>query len=76
MPTTKQEERTASGAGTQTWPELAVGLYEQLTGKQAEISYQFVNMKVDVPSHTGADAKHANWKVDGTLKISTRNNAA
>ena len=31
-----------SDNGTHTWPELAIGLYEQLTGKNAEIIYTFV----------------------------------
>ena len=31
---------------TQTWPELAIGLYEMLTEKKAEITYHFEDMKV------------------------------
>lgn len=57
---------------TTTWPELAEGLYERLTGRGAEISYEFENMEVDVPSHAGDDAEHAHWKVNGTLRIRTR----
>lgn len=56
---------------TNTWPDLAIGLYDRLTGRNAEIAYQFENMSIDVPSGTGADAKHANWKLDGTLRITT-----
>jgi hypothetical protein len=57
---------------TRTWPELAESLYERLTGRGAEISYEFENMSVDVPSHAGEDAAHANWRLDGTLRIRTR----
>ncbi len=56
---------------TKNWPDLAIGLYERLTGANAEISYGFEEMKIQVPSGTGADAEHANWVLNGTLKIST-----
>ena len=32
---------------TKTWPELAIGLFDQLTGKGAEIVYEFDNMEVE-----------------------------
>ena len=57
---------------TTTWPELAIGLYDRLTGRGAEITYEFEEMEVSVPSKTGEDAEHAHWRVDGTLTITTR----
>lgn len=57
---------------THTWPELAIGLYEQLTGKNAEIIYTFENMNIHIPSGTGDAAKHAPWKLDGTMRIRTK----
>ncbi|AGN00363.1 hypothetical protein L593_02060 [Salinarchaeum sp. Harcht-Bsk1] len=57
---------------TESWPELAIGLYDRLTGRGAEIVYEFDDMAVEVPSKTGADAEHAHWELDGTLKITTR----
>ena len=57
---------------TTNWPELAIGLFDQLTGRNAEITYQFEQMEVHVPSSTAADATHAKWKLNGTLKIRTR----
>jgi hypothetical protein len=56
---------------TQTWPELAIGLYDRLTGRNAEIEYDFEDMEVDVPSKVGDDADHARWRVDGTIRITT-----
>jgi hypothetical protein len=56
---------------TTNWPNLAIGLYEQLTGKNAVISYEFVDMHVKVPSGTGAKAEHAEWVLTGTMKIRT-----
>jgi hypothetical protein len=31
---------------TKTWPDLAIGLYERLTGRNAEITYEFVDTYV------------------------------
>ena len=62
------EERVTE---TTNWPELAVGLYDRLTGRGAEIVYEFEDMDVAVPSKVGEDAEHAHWRVDGTLKITT-----
>ncbi|WNJ17759.1 hypothetical protein [Pontibacter sp. G13] len=57
---------------TQNWPELAAGLYDKLTGRNAEISYEFNNFDVQVPSSASNDAQHAHWKINGTLKIRTQ----
>ena len=54
------------------WPELAIHLYDKLTGRNAEITYEADNMEIWVPSGTGDDANHAKWKVNGTLKIRAR----
>ena len=60
---------------TRTWPELAIGLYDRLTGRQAEITYDFDNFEVMIPSSAGADATHAKWKMNGIIKIRTRDHA-
>jgi len=57
---------------TNNWPDLAVGLYERLTGRNAEIAYEFVDMHIKVPSGTGPQAEHAEWVLSGTLKIQTK----
>ncbi len=56
---------------TTNWPELAIALFEQLTGKNAMIEYEFVDMHVQVPSGTGPKAEHAEWVLSGTMKIRT-----
>jgi len=58
---------------TSNWPELAVGLYEKLTEMNAEITYEFENLRVYVPSGVGSEAKHAAWQINGILKIRTKN---
>jgi hypothetical protein len=61
---------------TKTWPELAIGLYDKLTGRGAQITYEFEDFDLYVPSKTGDDAVHAHWKMDGTLKIRTKENGS
>ena len=63
----------ANDQDTHTWPELAIGLYDKLTGRDAEITYGFEDFEVHVPSSTAANAEHARWKLSGTVRISTRN---
>lgn len=58
---------------TTTWPELAAGLYDKLTGRNAEISYTFDNLEIDVPASTAENAPTAHWKVNGNITICTRN---
>lgn len=62
-----------SNEQTKNWPELAIGLYDRLTGSNAEISYEFVDMHVKIPSGTGPKAEHAEWVFSGTIKIRTKN---
>ena len=62
--------------GTTTWPELGIGLYDKLTGRNAEITYEFVNMEVEIPSSTGPNAQRAPWKLNGMLKIRTQDQKA
>ena len=57
---------------TQTWPDLAIGLFDKLTGRGAEIIYEFDNMEVSVPSSASPNAHHATWRMNGTVKIRTK----
>ena len=56
---------------TTNWPDLAIALYERLTGKNAQIAYEFEDMHIKIPSGTGAQAEHAEWVLSGTMKISS-----
>jgi hypothetical protein len=58
---------------TQAWPDMAIGLYDKLTGRGAEISYDFDHFTVKVPSSTSPEVEYATWVLNGTLKIRTRN---
>ena len=64
-----------NGQQTQDWPDLAIGLYDRLTGRNAEITYDFDDLSVKVPSGTGPNAQSAQWSFSGSLKIRTRDGA-
>jgi len=66
----------SNNQATETWPELAIGLYDKLTGRGAEISYEFDNFELAVPSHAGQSADHAHWRMNGTLRIRTQDGAS
>ncbi|GAA4826524.1 hypothetical protein [Algivirga pacifica] len=53
------------------WPDLAIGLYDKLTGKNAEITYVFEHLEVDVPKGVNS-SESAKWKLNGTVKISAK----
>ena len=57
---------------TKSWPDLAIGLYDRLTGRNAEISYEFSDMHIKIPSGTGPQAEHAEWVLNGAITIRTR----
>jgi hypothetical protein len=61
---------------TNDWSELAISLYDKLTGRNAEITYEADNVEVWVPSGVGDNAEHAKWKVSGSLKIRARDGAS
>lgn len=54
------------------WADLAISLYDRLTGRGSEISYNFDDMEIKVPSGTQDKSSYANWRINGTLKISAR----
>lgn len=60
---------------THTWPELAIGLYDQLTERNAEIAYSFDNMEVSIPSGTSNEADNAHWRLNGTVRVTTKSGA-
>ena len=53
------------------WTDLGKEMWSYLTGKGAAIDYTFVDMSVEVPRDTGAEAPRATWKLNGTLRITT-----
>ena len=68
-PTVTQEEVV-------DWTDLGREMWSFLTGKEAAINYRFIDMAVEVPRDTGADAPRATWRFNGTLQVTTRDNAS
>jgi hypothetical protein len=60
---------------TNTWPDLLIGLSDNLTGRRAKITYEFDDMHIKIPAVTGSSAQHAEWVLRGVLKIRTRDTA-
>jgi hypothetical protein len=58
------------------WTDLGREMWVFLTGREAAINYRFVDMAVEVPRDTGPGAPRATWKIDGTLQVTTRDNAS
>jgi hypothetical protein len=54
------------------WTDIGREMWSFLTGRQAAINYRFIDMAVEVPRDTGADAPRATWKLNGTLQVTTR----
>ena len=66
-------QSTNDNKETKTWPELAIGLYDKLTGRNAEITYEFDNFDLYVPSKVGDGSEsHAHWKMNGTIRVRTK----
>jgi len=57
---------------TTTWPELAISLFDKLNERDAEITYDFNDFQVWVPSTASDDTPAAPWKMNGVLKIRTK----
>ena len=53
------------------WPDLAIGLYDRLTGRGTAINYELRDMMVEVPRDTGPNSPRATWRLNGTLRITT-----
>lgn len=54
-----------------SWTDLGQNMWSYLTGKDAAINYEFVDMKVGVPRDTGNSSPAAVWSLNGTLRITT-----
>ncbi len=70
--TTEQQHTPRHSDEVLDWTDLGREMWSFLTGRQAAINYRFIDMAVEVPRDTGADAPRATWKLNGTLQVSTR----
>ncbi len=76
--------RTTNGTSTSgiatkdvvDWTDLGKEMWSYLTGRGAAINYKLIDMTVEVPRDTGANAPRATWKFDGTVQITTSDDAS
>jgi hypothetical protein len=64
----------ASQQNTQ-WTNLLTDLFDRLTGKGAEVSYNFERLEIDIPKAAGPQGQElgsAKWVVNGRLTITAR----
>ncbi len=66
---------TTSTSEVVDWTDLGHEMWSFLTGREAAINYRFIDMAVEVPRDTGPKAARATWKLNGTLQITTKDNA-
>lgn len=57
------------------WTDLGMRMWSFLTGREAAINYEFRDMHVEIPRDTGSNAPRATWRLDGTLRVTTDDNA-
>ncbi len=69
------ETAPMEGQGS-NFADIGKEMWSFLTGRHAAINYQFVDLNIEVPRSTGADAPRATWKLNGTLRITTEEGAA
>ncbi len=69
------ETSTSSASDVVDWTDLGREMWSFLTGREAAINYRFIDMAVEVPRDTGPKAPRATWKLNGTLQITTKDNA-
>jgi hypothetical protein len=75
--TIHQTDQTDTGSSQVVdWTDLGREMWSFLTGREAAINYRFIDMAVEVPRDTGAQAPRATWKLNGTLQVTTRDNAS
>lgn len=71
MSTTSHSPSAASVKPVTDWADLGQEVWAYLTGNGAAVNYEFIDMAVEVPRDTGAEAPRATWKLNGTLRITT-----
>lgn len=63
-------DKTSQSSGQ--WADLLADLFDKLTGKEAEVTYTFDNLEINVPEAVGPDGKRlgsAKWTINGKILI-------
>ena len=57
------------------WANLLTDLFDRLTGKVAEVTYNFQNLEIDIPRAAGPQGTElgsAKWVINGRLAITAQ----
>lgn len=76
LPQSPAQSQPSPHADVVDWTDLGREMWSFLTGRQAAINYHFIDMSVEVPRDTGADAPRATWKLNGTLQVTSHDNTS
>ncbi|HET7146992.1 MAG TPA: hypothetical protein VFI73_00695 [Candidatus Nitrosopolaris sp.] len=60
------------------WANIIGELFDRLTGKGAEITYNFQNLEIDIPKAVGPrghDLGSAKWTINGKVVITAQTNS-
>ena len=71
----KTSTNEKSSQQTTQWANLLTDLFDRLTGKGAEISYNFQGLEVDIPRAAGPQGQElgsAKWVVNGRITITAQ----
>ena len=61
------------------WANLMNELFDRLTGKGAEIAYNFQNLEIDIPKAVGPQGRElgsAKWTINGRLIITAQTHSS
>ena len=64
------------GATIADWADLGREMWSYLTGRNAVVNYTFDDMLIEVPRDIGPDSPRATWRVHGTLRVTTSDDAS
>jgi hypothetical protein len=63
-------DKNSKSAGQ--WADLLADLFDRLTGKEAEVTYSFDNLEINVPEAVGPDGHtlgSAKWTINGKILV-------
>ena len=64
-----------SSQQTTQWANLLTDLFDRLTGKGAEVAYNFERLEIDIPRAAGPQGQElgsAKWVINGRLTITAK----
>lgn len=74
--TTPNPDTNSNSSDVTSFVDLGKEMWNFLTGNNAGINYEMVDMHIEVPKSTGPDAPRATWRLNGTLRITTDHDTA